>query len=99
MPTPDPAPTPGTDSQPNIPSVDLNDPNVPLTDMSVKEPKEVKTSEDVEIPEADVQEILDEDVPLANVPKTGDISALWYLTTLLSAGILATLGLRRKNRS
>lgn len=91
VPTPDPAPTPGTDSQPNIPSVDLNDPNVPLTDMSVKEPKEVKTSEDVEIPEADV--------PLANVPKTGDISALWYLTTLLSAGILATLGLRRKNRS
>lgn len=36
-------------------------------------------------------EIPDETVPLANVPKTGDISVLWYVTSLLAACGLAVL--------
>ena len=48
---------------------------------------------DEEVPLA---EIFDEDVPLAAVPKTGDISGLWYAGLLFSA--LGLMVLSRKKR-
>lgn len=87
---------PGTPDEPSVPPVEettvvVPDPEVPQVNILEEEVPLVEAPEEVVIP--------DEDVPLANVPKTGDISMLWYLTTLLSACGLALLGLRRKNRS
>ncbi len=48
---------------------------------------------DEEVPLA---EIFDEDVPLAAVQKTGDISGLWYAGLLFSA--LGLMVLSRKKR-
>lgn len=44
----------------------------------------------------DLIEILDEEVPLADVPKTGDISALWAAMSLISLGGLAVLKKKRE---
>ena len=41
-------------------------------------------------------EIPDEEVPLADVPETGDVSAMWYAVTLLSACGLAVLHILKK---
>ena len=41
-------------------------------------------------------EILDEEVPLADVPKTGDISAIWLVLGGLSAFGLAITGKKRR---
>lgn len=41
--------------------------------------------------------ILDEEVPLAKAPKTGDISLLWVALSSLSAGGLAMLNRKRKD--
>ena len=46
-------------------------------------------------PAPELEEILDEEVPLANVPKTGDASALWMALSALSG---AGLFLVRKKR-
>lgn len=75
------------------PVIDVSEEEVPLAEEPVVDipDEEVPLAEEVVIP--------DDDVPLANVPKTGDISTLWYLTTLLSACGLAFLGLRKKDRS
>ena len=44
-------------------------------------------------------DIPDVEVPLANVPKTGDASLLWYMTALLSAaGLLALAAFERRQR-
>ena len=53
-----------------------------------------------EIPaEPDLEEILDEEVPLADVPKTGDASALWLALSALSGASLAGVSfLGRKKR-
>ena len=57
---------------------------MPLADQEIPEVPQVETPEElVEIPE-DI-------VPLANVPKTGDISSLWYVMGLLAACGLAIL--------
>lgn len=83
-----------------VPLVDVPDEDVPLVDVPdedvplVEEP--VVEIPDEEVPLAEEVVILDGDVPLADVPKTGDISSLWYLATLLSACGLAVLTLRKK---
>ena len=41
-------------------------------------------------------DIFDEDVPLADVPKTGDISTLWMALSTISAGGLILLNKKRK---
>ena len=53
--------------------------------------------EDVPLAEAPGEVVIGDDlVPLAAVPRTGDISVMWYLVALTSACALACLGLRRK---
>jgi len=42
-------------------------------------------------------EIFDEDTPLADVPRTGDISGLWILLSSLSAGGLILLNRKKEN--
>ena len=41
-------------------------------------------------------EILDEEVPLADAPKTGDISSLWAALSGLALGGLGLLNRKRK---
>ena len=43
-------------------------------------------------------EIAEEEVPLADVPKTGDVSALWLALTALSGSGLTGLGILGKKR-
>ncbi len=51
------------------------------------------------VPETPVEEILPEDVPLADPPKTGDISSLWLtLSALSGAGLAGVTLLGRKKR-
>ena len=40
---------------------------------------------DIEIPEEVVEEFLEEEIPLANVPKTGDVSALWMANDAIAS--------------
>ena len=56
--------------------------------------------EPVIIPEEpEFEEILDEEIPLADVPKTGDASALWMMMSVLSGSGLAGMAfLGRKKR-
>ncbi len=76
-----------------VPVVDVPEEEVPLVDAPVVDIPE----EEVPLVEAPAEvEIEDDEVPLAAVPQTGDISALWYVVTLLSACGLAVLTLRRK---
>ena len=44
------------------------------------------------------EEILEEEVPLASVPKTGDMSVLWLALTALSGSGLAGLSVLEKKR-
>jgi predicted nucleic acid-binding Zn-ribbon protein len=75
------------------PVVDVPEEEVPLVEAPVVDIPE----EEVPLVEAPAEvEIEDDEVPLAAVPQTGDISALWYVVTLLSACGLAVLTLRRK---
>ena len=41
--------------------------------------------------------ILDGDVPLANVPKTGDVSAIWVILSMASAGGMIVLNKKRED--
>ena len=75
------------------PVVDVPEEEVPLAEAPVVDIPE----DEVPLVEAPAEvEIEDDEVPLAAVPQTGDISALWYVVTLLSACGLAVLTLRRK---
>lgn len=47
-------------------------------------------------PEEPVEELDEPDVPLANVPQTGDDTGLWLLAALVSGTGLACLLLTRK---
>ena len=42
--------------------------------------------------------IMDWDVPLASVPRTGDISTAWYAMTILSACCLLVMGMLDKKK-
>ena len=46
--------------------------------------------------QADEIEIIDEDVPLASAPKTGDISNLWIALSGISAAGVILLGRKRE---
>ncbi len=68
-----------------VPVADTADENVPLANII-----------DEEVPLAT---ILDDDVPLAGVPKTGDVSVMWYVMAALSAiGLSCLLTLEQKKR-
>ena len=100
-PTPDPTPTPPDTVQsqlpppnapatPDVPDVTIPDAGVPLTDAPESEE-----------PVEELMEIPEEEVPLANpdVPKTGDISGIWYtMTFLAAAGLVFITILARKNQ-
>ena len=100
-PDPDPTPTPPDTVQsqlpppnapatPDVPDVTIPDVGVPLTDAP-----------EAEEPVEELMEIPEEEVPLANpdVPKTGDISGIWYtMTFLAAAGLVFITILARKNQ-
>ena len=96
-----PDPTPDPDPEPEYPTQlpDPGDPDSP-EEITILDDGVPKTYVKVWDPaEEEWVYILEEDVPLMDmVPRTGDISPLWYLTTLLSACGLAFLVLRKKNR-
>lgn len=78
-------------------------------EIELPDPTELPTEEPTEEPENEpggnkgtatsdgdgLIDIFDEDVPLADVPKTGDISALWMALSSLSAGGLLLLKKRK----
>ena len=51
-----------------------------------------------ELPEDDLVELEDPDVPLADVPKTGDDSLIWGVLTLISGTGLVWLALDKKRK-
>lgn len=82
------------------PTIPDNTPTDPVDPVIPDEPTP-ETPVEPEIPEEPVPEApveIPEEVPLADVPKTGDISALWYGLTLLSGGGLLGLLTGRKGK-
>ena len=73
----------------------IPDEPTPETPVDPEIPEEPTPETPVE-PEAPVE--IPEEVPLADVPQTGDISALWYGLTLLSGGGLLGLLTGRKGK-
>ena len=85
---------------PIIPDNTPTDPVDPVDPVIPDEPTP-ETPVDPEIPEEPVPEApveIPDETPLADVPKTGDISALWYGLTLLSGGGLLGLFTGRKGK-
>jgi len=83
-----------------IPENTPTDPVDPVDPVIPDEPTP-ETPVDPEIPEEPVPEApveIPDETPLADVPKTGDISALWYGLTLLSGGGLLGLFTGRKGK-
>ena len=81
-------PSPPVDPQdpPQDPPVEeIDDPEVPLDELP-----------DEDVPKSDLTEILEEEVPLANVPMTGDCSLLFIGMSILSGTGLAGLALTKK---
>lgn len=79
------------------PVAEIADEATPLAEL----PEEVAEIAEEEVPLAELPaeeeaEIMDEEVPLADIPHTGDISAVWYLSALISAAGLAMLTFKRK---
>ena len=64
--------------------------------MAVEEIRAVRAEGPEEEETGNEEEILDEDVPPVNIPKTGDGSGLWYAMAMLSACGLAVLNLLKK---
>jgi len=77
-PNPDPKPDPDPDSTPDVP---FDEPEVPLG----------PAPEAPVVPAPDTEEIFDEDVPLADAPKTGDTITLWLALSALSGTGLASV--------
>ena len=99
-PTPTPTPTPELPEdpvEPEEPVEELPEPEVPLDELPDESLEELP---EPEVPLNNVpyeeEEILDEEVPLADVPQTGDISLLWYVGSLLSTCGLAALAMGKK---
>lgn len=75
---------------------------VPLTEALMLPAREVPSTDAIEILEGAVPlaggvTISDEDVPLANVPRTGDISAIWYAVAMMCACGLCALFTRKED--
>lgn len=91
--TPDPIPPEPTPTPPE-PPVEINEPEVPLTEepgTEIEEPSVPKAEEPV-------TEIEDPGVPMADVPETGDKSLLWGCLSLISGAGLALLAMMDKKR-
>ena len=66
----------------------FEDPVDPPVDPPAPQPVPLALDGEIEIP--------DEEVPLADAPKTGDISGLWAVLSGFSAAGMALLGRKRK---
>lgn len=81
---------------------ELGDDDVPLTELPEGDvPQSDIHEENVPLADAEQEEIvdmIDEEVPLAEVPATGDSSALWLMLTALSGSGLVGLKLFEKKR-
>ena len=77
-----------------------------MVDIPDEEPPLAEEPPVVEIPNEEpplaewppVVDIPEEDVPMADVPQTGDISLVWYATTVVSATGLALLLISNKKK-
>lgn len=81
-----------------VPMAEAPEVEVPETEVPLAEtPVEMEIPEEA-VPLADSTEVViaDDAVPLADVPKTGDISNLWYAAALLSACGLAALNGKKR---
>ena len=111
-PTEEPTPPPSEEPDEPIEDPDLPlgtpEPDEPIDDPDVPlgTPTPQPDEPDEEVPEPEIpkgpsepeEELPEPEVPLADVPKTGDSAALWYILTFVCAGSLAGLALcgRRK---
>lgn len=94
-------------NEPDTPNVDIDDPDVPLSELP-EEPEEPTVDiEDPDIPLAELPslpgepedlEIADQDVPLTGVPRTGDDSWIWTALALTSGAGLVWLALTDRKR-
>lgn len=77
------------------PLVDSPDQQPPMTDLPAEWPPlaEVADPSATDLVETDIS---DEDVPLASVPQTGDISLVWYVAVAMSAMGLVALTLKKR---
>ena len=75
--------------------LNISDEEIPLTNLPEEEVPLTNLPEE-EVPlaeESSEEEILDEEVPMAEVPETGDMSALWLALSALSGTGLAGVSL------
>ncbi len=95
IPDPDPViPDPDPVTPPD--EVEIADPETPLATLDEEEP--VVEEEAVE-EEPILEEILEPDVPLSDIPETGDVSVLWYgLAVALVAGLMVLLHQERRSK-
>ena len=78
---------------PNPTEPESNDPEQPTKD----DPAELVPQDTPAAQAGDGEiEIADEEVPLADAPKTGDVSAIWIALSSLSAGGMIVLGKKRE---
>ncbi|MCI8537835.1 MAG: doubled motif LPXTG anchor domain-containing protein [Oscillospiraceae bacterium] len=89
----------------DVPEVTVPDEEVPLADIPEVEIPEEEVPL-ANIPEVDILDgevplvdIPDENIPLADVPKTGDLSYIWGILTLISGACMAWLALEEKKRT
>lgn len=96
---PGPGPGPNPDPEPNEPTVDIPDPDVPLTEPDLPEEPTIDIDEP-EVPLTDVPgeevEIDEPEVPLGDAPKTGDAAPVVGLVGLMVAAVIGLAITRRK---
>lgn len=105
-PTPTPVPTPPTtpdpsDPPPEEPDEPVDEPPTPLvpTPEEPEEPEEPVEDPEVPLVPSEPEEPIDDpEVPLADVPKTGDISGIWFVLTMFAACGLAVVAYTGKRR-
>lgn len=93
--------TPDNPNTPDDPIVDITDPDVPTADRPVISNRPTRPVTPTRPTDSsELTEIVDEEVPLADTPETGDNVWVWYLTALLSAAGIAVLAvLENKKRA
>lgn len=107
---PPPPETPDEPETPDVPEEEIpEEPSTPLTETPEEEPEEELIDEPIpttnvpeekepeEEPEEEL-ELPEDDIPLSDVPVTGDASGLWYTALGLSAAGLMVLRLLGKKR-
>lgn len=110
IPDEDPPTTNIPDEEPPLVEIPDEEPPLaeepPVVDIPDEEPPLAEEPPVVEIPDEEpplaewppVVDIPEEDVPMADVPQTGDISLVWYATTVMSATGLALLLISNKKK-